>query len=235
MVPRKVVPREDYQVAVIFLAIFELLFIAMAVALVLSEQSKEDTQKEPDYLVLVNKQHKLPDDWYKTVDLVPATNVTGGDFTVERKALEQFYALRRKMLEEGVQIELDSVTRTPEEQQIVWDNYAKDKGEDYCKKYIAPPGFSEHHTGLAIDICLVKDGKVINDNDEMIAERETFEKVWAHLAEFGFILRYLEGKDDITGYAYEPWHFRYINDPEAAKEIMQKGLTFEEYLGKVEK
>ena len=51
------------------------------------------------------------------------------------------------------------------------------------------------------------------------------------LAKYGFILRYLEGKDAETGYSYEPWHFRYINDPETAKEIMDKGITLEEYLG----
>jgi len=53
------------------------------------------------------------------------------------------------------------------------------------------------------------------------------------LADYGFILRYLEGADEITGYSYEPWHFRYINDPAIAKEIMDAGITLEEYLGEV--
>ena len=92
------------------------------------------------------------------------------------------------------------------------------------------PRYSEHHTGLVIDICVIKDGKIINDNDEMIAERDLFSEIHAKLADHGFILRYLEGKDDITGYAYEPWHFRYVGSPEIAKEIMDKGLTLEEYL-----
>ena len=79
---------------------------------------------------------------------------------------------------------------------------------------------------------LIKDGEVIDDNDDMIAEKEIFAKVHARLAEFGFILRYPEGKDEITGYSYEPWHFRYIDSPEIAKEIMDSGITLEEYLGK---
>ncbi len=92
------------------------------------------------------------------------------------------------------------------------------------------PGYSEHHTGLAIDICVVKDGVIINDNDDMIAEKELFAKIHEKLADHGFILRFPEGKDDITGYAYEPWHFRYVDSPEIAKEITEKGITFEEYM-----
>ena len=64
----------------------------------------------------------------------------------------------------------------------------------------------------------------------MIAEREIFSKIHAKLADYGFILRYLEGKDEITGYAYEPWHLRYIGSVELAKEITKSGLTLEEYL-----
>ena len=66
----------------------------------------------------------------------------------------------------------------------------------------------------------------------MIAEREIFAKVHAKLADYGFILRYPEGQNEKTGYAYEPWHFRYIKDVEAAKKIMSEGLTLEEYLQK---
>lgn len=183
-----------------------------------------------DYMVLVNKTHKLPDDWESQVVLKEATNIYGDTFMVEEKALEQFLKLREALLEEGVDIELDSVTRSVAEQQQLWDDWTVEYGEDYVKKYVAVPGFSEHHTGLAIDVCLEKDGKRIDDNDDMIAERETFAVIHAKLADYGFILRYLEGKDDITGYSYEPWHFRYIDDPEVAKEIMDQGITFEEYL-----
>ena len=77
---------------------------------------------------------------------------------------------------------------------------------------------------------MVKDGVVIDDNDDMIAEKEIFAKVHERLADFGFILRYPEGKEDITGYAYEPWHLRYVGSAEIAKEITERGLTLEEYL-----
>ena len=60
--------------------------------------------------------------------------------------------------------------------------------------------------------------------------RELFSQIHAKLADYGFILRYLEGRDDITGYAYEPWHLRYVGSPTVAHEIMDQGLTLEDYL-----
>ena len=183
-----------------------------------------------NYMVLVNKQNKLPDDWEANVELVESKNKYGETYKVEKKALEKFLEMREELAKEGIVIELDSVTRSVAEQQTLWDNWTVEYGEDYVKKYVAVPGYSEHHTGLAIDICIEKDGKRINDNDEMIAEKEIFAQIHTKLAKYGFILRYLDGKDDITGYGYEPWHFRYIDDAAIAKEIMDKGLTLEEYL-----
>ena len=80
-----------------------------------------------------------------------------------------------------------------------------------------------------MDIVIRKDGVLIYENEDMIAEPEIFAKIHEKLADYGFILRYLEGKEDITGYGYEPWHFRYVGE-DAAKKITEKGLTLEEYL-----
>lgn len=183
-----------------------------------------------DYLVLVNKQNKLPDDWEKNVQLVKAKSASGEVVLVEKEALKSFRKLQKSLLEEGIDIELDSTYRSVKEQQNLWDSWVVEFGMDYVKKYVAVPGFSEHHTGLAIDVCLVKDGKIIDDNDDMIGEKEIFQKVHQKLAEYGFILRYLEGKDDITGYSYEPWHLRYIGNVAVAKYIQENGITLEEYL-----
>ena len=198
-----------------------------------STQVTEQAKAAYDYMVLVNKTHKLPDDLESKVVLKEATNRYGETYKVEEKALEQFEKLQKECADEGIYIELDSTTRSVAEQQKLWDDWTVEKGEDYVKKYVAVPGYSEHHTGLAIDVCLDKDGKRIDDNDDMIAEKEIFAKVHAKLAKYGFILRYLEGKDAETGYSYEPWHFRYINDPALAKEIMDKGITLEAYLGEL--
>ena len=193
---------------------------------------KKQEEKSDIYLLLVNKKHKLPDDWVEKVELITARNILGREFLVERKTLEQFEALRIKLLEEGVNIELDSTYRSVQRQQELWEEFEKEYGIDYCIKYVAIPGYSEHHTGLVVDVCLIKDGIVIDDNDDMIAEREIFAKVHERLADYGFILRYLEGKEDITGYSYEPWHLRYVGI-EIAKEIKEKGITLEEYLGEI--
>ena len=105
-------------------------------------------------------------------------------------------------------------------------------------KTVAQPGYSEHHTGLALDLYFrVKneDGSFtdVYYNEDM--EKAEYSGVWAKihakLAQYGFILRYLEGKEHITGYRGELWHIRYVGDTETARAIMsQDGLTLEEYL-----
>ena len=201
-------------------------------------ERKEATkkQKKYDYLVLVNKYSKLPDDWEKNIELVNTKNAWDEDIQVEKQAFENYKKLKKELENDGVTIELDSVYRSVKEQQQLWDDWSKDpeKGIEYVKKYVAVPGYSEHHTGLAIDICLKKDGKLVYENDDMIADRETFAKIHKKLAKYGFILRYLEGRDETTGYAYEPWHLRYVGSAAIAKEITNKNITLEEYLGSFE-
>lgn len=185
------------------------------------------------YLTLVNKTHRLPNNWESKVQIDVVTNSLDEKHRIEHETYTQFLALRDELLEKGIQIELDSVYRTPEEQQAIWDAWTDDPelGLEYCQKYLAVPGFSEHHTGLAVDIFIMKDDVEIRDNDEMIADTEDFAVIHELLPQYGFILRYPEGKDDITGYAYEPWHLRYVGSPTIATEITEQGLTLEEYLG----
>lgn len=190
------------------------------------------SQEDNIYLVLVNKEHQLPEGWLEKIQLEETNNCYGEFFQVEQEALNAFILLHASLLKEGVDIELDSTYRSPEEQQAIWDDWSADPelGEEYCKQYLAVPGYSEHHTGLAIDVFLYKDSQAIRDNEDLLKEKEDFAKVHAKLADYGFILRYPEGKEDITGYAYEPWHFRYVRTPQIAKEIMENNLTLEEYL-----
>ena len=162
-------------------------------------QKLQQSQTSDIYLTLVNKENKLPDDWTDKVDLINARNSNGRQFQVEVVALQHFEALREKLFEQGIDIELDSTYRSVQRQEELWEEFKRMYGEEYCKRYVAVPGFSEHHTGLAIDVCLIKDGRIIDDNDEMISEVETFSKVHEKLADYGFILRYPKGKEDITG------------------------------------
>ena len=197
------------------------------------EKDKKENKVKYDYSVLVNKYTKLPDDWEDNVELVSATDAWGDEVKLEKETYEKYQELKKALEEEGIFIELDSIYRSVKEQQDLWDRWTVEKGIDYVKKYVAVPGYSEHHTGLAVDICIKKDGEIIADNDAMIKEKEIFSKIHDKLADYGFILRYLKGKDEITGYSYEPWHLRYIGNTDIAKEITSKGLTYEEYLNTV--
>ena len=211
-----------------------LVFIVI-ITVFLTTACDSNNNKKYDYLVLVNKYSQLPDDWEKNVELVDAKNAWDEDVKIEKETYENYKKLKASLEKEGITIELDSIYRSVKEQQELWDDWSNDpeKGLEYVKKYVAVPGYSEHHTGLAVDICLKKDGKLIDDNDDMIAEKEIFSKIHAKLADYGFILRYLDGRDDITGYAYEPWHLRYVGSKKIAKEIMDKDITFEEYLDSI--
>ena len=206
------------------------------------QEEPEETTEETsgiDYTALVNKENILPDGWEEALNITTITNSVGDEVQVESKAYEEYCALKEEVekdlvgYEKGeVKLELDSARRSIEEQQKIWDDFMEKYGEEYTVSHVAVPGFSEHQTGLALDLYFTIDGKDIYENEDLVQYPDIWEAIHARLAEHGFILRYLDGKDDITGYAYEPWHIRYIDDPEVAKEIMDKGITFEEYLGK---
>ena len=186
-------------------------------------------KKDNPYLVLVNKQHKLPDDWLNRITLVTSHDPWGDEVLIEETTLKQFEKLQAALLDRGLDIYLDSVYRSVDDQIALWNYFEQEYGEDYCKQYVAVPGYSEHHTGLAVDVCITVDGEYNNDNDVMLAQTDLFNEVHTLMPQFGFILRYPEGKEDITGYSYEPWHLRYVG-PKVAEEITEKGLTLEEYL-----
>jgi len=188
-----------------------------------------------DYLVLVNKDNKIPNNWEEKVKLIELKNVFNRTIKVEEETLEKYNELRDNLLKEWIDIELDSAYRSLEKQQDLREDMEEEYWIEYAEKYAALPGYSEHHTWLALDICIKKDEKIIHENHEMIVECEIFEKIHEKLADYWFILRYLEGKEKITGYEYEPWHIRYIWDVDVAREIMENWLTLEEYLDNTKK
>ena len=185
-----------------------------------------------DYMALVNKTNPLPDDWEDKLETVKMTNSVGDEVEVEKKAYEAYLELKAALEKEGIYVDLDSARRSVAEQQRIMDEFTEEYGADYAAKTVAKPGYSEHHTGLALDLYLIIDGKDIVENEDMIQYPEIWAKIHEKLADYGFILRYLEDKEHITGYGYEPWHIRYLDDKEAAKEITDKGITLEGYLGK---
>ena len=197
-------------------------------------EGSEQTADGVNYLVLVNKLNELPEGWEDEIETVKTTNSVGDEVEVEKKTYEAYEALKADLEEnDGIELELDSGRRTVAEQQEIMDDFIERYGEEYAVKTVATPGFSEHHTGLAVDLYFRIDGEDVYYNEDLVTYPEIWEKVHAKLADYGFILRYLEGKEHITGYSYEPWHIRYIDDTAVAKEIMDSGVTLEEYVGAV--
>ncbi len=184
-----------------------------------------------DYMVLVNKTHKLPDDWEEKLETVHMTNSIGDDVEVEKKAYDAYLKLKADLEKEGVYVALDSARRSVADQQRIMDEFTEQYGKEYAHKTVAAPGYSEHHTGLALDLYLIIDGKDVTENEDMVQYPEIWSKIHAKLADYGFILRYLDGREYITGYGYEPWHIRYLDNSGTAREITEKDITLEEYLG----
>ena len=198
------------------------------------EPEEPAEEKGIDYLALVNKLNPLPEGWEDALDIVETTNSLEDEIEVERAAYEAYLALKAALAEEGVYVDLDSARRSVAAQQDIMDRFTEKYGADYAAKTVATPGYSEHHTGLALDLYLNIDGKDVYYNEDMVQYPEIWAKIHEKLADYGFILRYLEGKEHITGYGYEPWHIRYVKDPEIAREIMSKpGMTLEVWLGAV--
>ncbi|MGI6177467.1 MAG: D-alanyl-D-alanine carboxypeptidase family protein [Eubacterium sp.] len=174
-----------------------------------------------DYLIVVNSKNPMPKDFIDTVELVKITNDRGTEFELEKETCEHYKALKKYLAEkENIIVDLDSAYRDEAYQQRIWDEFTEKFGPEYAEKYAAVPGTSEHHTGLALDVCLIKDGKVIDDNDEMNAETEIFGRIYPVLPQFGFIHRY----------SHECWHYRYVGSPKTAKAIADSGLTLEQYV-----
>ncbi|MFB6364297.1 D-alanyl-D-alanine carboxypeptidase family protein [Paenibacillus elgii] len=183
-----------------------------------------------DIAVLVNKTFKLPDN-YKPQDLVdPNVSFTFKEKLEKRKMRKEAAAALEKLFQAAKKDNLPlagvSAYRSHETQKTVYNRYVQKDGEAAANKYSAKPGHSEHETGLAIDVagssgkCAAQDCFGATKEAKWLAE---------HAADYGFIIRYPEGKESITGYQYEPWHLRYVG-VDTAKAIVKQGVTLEEYV-----
>ena len=161
--------------------------------------------------MVVNKKHKLPADYN------PGENPTAG---------EKVRELIQKMQELGFSISNQySGFRSYEYQTQLYQNYVNKDGKEAADTYSARPGYSEHQTGLAFDI-LNGTGGLLGENPQ---DEKAIEWLHSHAHEYGFIVRFQEGKEAITGYQAEAWHLRYVGD--IAEQIYTSKLTLEEYFG----
>ena len=177
-------------------------------------------ENDEDIKVLVNKYNKLRKDY------VPKNlgNVSYGSGKLIKEAKIAFDNMCKEAKESGILIYGGSGYRSYNYQLNLYNNYVAQDGKTLADTYSARAGHSEHQTGLAMDI--------LNNSWNYIAENDK-EYTWLinNSHKYGFILRYPKGKEIITGYMYEPWHYRYIG-VDLAKELTDSNLTYEEYIAK---
>lgn len=178
-----------------------------------------------NYLKLVNRDNLL-DRTYISTNLVDTNSKYKDNILVCDKVYQQFMLMKMDALKNGYDIDIMSGYRSYDYQEKIYNRLVNEKGLNYAIRHIAPAGASEHQTGLAIDICVYKDDKCYIEHE--ISEFEEIKWLHKNAHKYGFILRYLNGKEDITGYNYEPWHFRYVGNK--ASYIYYNNLTLEEYL-----
>lgn len=185
----------------------------------------------PWNLVLANPWNPLPDSFDDNIEVKGGLRGNSNE-KVDVRAYESLKA----MLNDGKQYNLRicSGYRTVEKQAYLFNNrvqnnmskgMSREEAENEVAKDTARPGTSEHNTGLAADIL----GESYNHLSETFSKTDAYKWLIAHCADYGYILRYPKGKEGITGYTYEPWHYRYVGK-EVASYIMKNDLTLEEYL-----
>lgn len=188
-----------------------------------ASQSRED---RPWNLILVNKDHPIPEDY--SVTLLELSNGEKVDERIYPKLQEMFDAARAQ----GIYPVVVAGYRTHDVQQKLLDNkildyenegYSRNEAEKLAKQWVAVPGTSEHELGIAVDI---------NADTSLCSSDALYSWLAENGYKYGFIYRYPQDKTDITGVINEPWHYRYVG-VEAAKEINEQGICLEEYIENV--
>lgn len=184
----------------------------------------------PDSLwVIVNKQRPLPET-YRPANLQQPnvrlnSQKTADEVSLRNDAIEPLQALFTAAQSEGLALMLASGFRSVELQTTYYNSLVRSLGQTEADRVSAKPGTSEHQTGLALDIAPASRHCYIEN-----CFATTAEGIWlaAHAHTYGFILRYPQNKEAVTGYAYEPWHFRYVGTDLAA-ELYAQAKTMEEF------
>lgn len=184
-----------------------------------------------DFTILVNKNNLLKED-YVPENLIEIHEPTGEKIDksyinrLNKTAYEFFKIMQKEALKQGYEIFIDSSYRTYEYQKLVFEKNVEENGIEHAKKYVAPPGGSEHQTGLAFDVIARRNGTMIEKSSD-----EDPELIWMkeNAYKFGYILRYPKDKEQITGFNYERWHYRFVG-PEISIYMKENNIeTLEEY------
>lgn len=174
-------------------------------------------------LILVNRKNPIPENY--EMNLIALSNGKMVDERIYPDLQNMFDAAR----EDGIYPIVSEAYRTHDEQaemmnekicEFIAEGYSKRKATKLAKEWVAEPGTSEHELGLALDI---------NADENLSSNEEVYSWLAENAHKFGFILRYPQGKESITGIDFEPWHYRYVGKT-AAEEIHNRQICLEEYL-----
>jgi len=174
-------------------------------------------------LMLVNKFYSLSEDYEpeNITDISLSYSYSGN--RVAKIANDAYIDMANRAKADGIMLLANSTYRTYERQDEIYDDFYYSKGISYADSYAARPGHSEHQTGLALDI--FTNGTSTTENFE---KSDAYKWLIDNAHLYGFILRYPKGKEYLTGYNYESWHYRYVG-VSVAKEIKELDITFDEY------
>lgn len=172
--------------------------------------------------ILVNKHFYLTEDYVPSSIIDIPLKYAYENNQIRKDIYEIYKAMCDDAQSENIKLVATSGYRSYIDQKKIYDKYVKTYGEKYADSYAAKPGFSEHQTGLALDII------GFGTNRDTFEDSPAFTWLQNHAHEYGFILRFPKEKEDITGYAYEPWHYRYVGR-EIAEKIRNEKITYDEY------
>ncbi len=182
----------------------------------------EKTNMDKGDAILVNKYHSLPEK-YAPKDIVSVSNwYCYGTASIKSEVYEAFKNMFNAAKKDNITLIINSAYRNYEDQKDVYDTYKDTNGEEEADAFAARPDFSEHQTGLALDVI------TYGASGETFDTTDAFKWLQKNAHKYGFILRYPKGKEDITGYSYESWHYRYLG-VDLATKVKKSNLTYDEY------
>lgn len=188
-----------------------------------AETGSDPYRDKPD-IDITSWEFILANPWNDIGDYTPALATLEGQQFDER-IIDAMKAFVQGARDEGLSVVLSSGYRSYETQTYLFNRKVAQYGEEVAATIVARPGTSEHQTGLCCDIT----DQYYEMKDESLENTALYQWMSKHCQEYGFIVRFPKGKQDITGIIYEPWHFRYVG-VEAATYIMENDLTLEEFL-----
>ena len=190
---------------------------------VLQPQQSEDWK-----LLLVNRWNPMPENYEVELKLLSQ------GLYVDARIYDDLRAMLAACRKDGLSPLVCSGYRSVETQtrlhnnkitRLLAEGYSQETAKEEARRWVAVPGTSEHHTGMAVDIVAVSYQKLTEQQEKTAEQKWLMEHCW----EYGFILRYPTEKSEVTGIGYEPWHYRYVGR-EAAMAMRDSGLCLEEYI-----